>query len=83
MGGVSLLSVDEAWAKIAAQAGVLGVGHPAYKLIMNLADEVRSGDPSNVEASDGNCELYLDRARLLQSNPPPADWDGVFELTGK
>ena len=37
-------------AKITAQAGVLGVASPAHKSLMNLAEEVRSGDPSNVEA---------------------------------
>lgn len=37
-------------AKISAQAARLGEGHPAYRKLLALADTVRSGDPSNVEA---------------------------------
>jgi adenylate cyclase len=32
---------------------------------------------------DGAAELYLGRCRELKASPPPADWDGVFELTHK
>jgi len=28
-------------------------------------------------------ELYIERANDLKSNPPPADWDGVFTIKTK
>jgi adenylate cyclase len=32
---------------------------------------------------DGPAALYLDRCRILKESPPPADWDGVFDLKQK
>jgi len=32
---------------------------------------------------DGAAEMYLVRCRELKASPPPADWDGVFELKHK
>ncbi|MCH8244220.1 MAG: type II CRISPR-associated endonuclease Cas1, partial [Planctomycetes bacterium] len=37
-------------AKIRAQADLLGPDHEKYRKLLNLENEVRSGDPSNVEA---------------------------------
>ncbi len=28
-------------------------------------------------------KVFIDRCRAYQSNPPPADWDGVFTMTSK
>jgi adenylate cyclase len=30
--------------------------------------------------ADGPCQIYLSRVRHYMDEPPPADWDGVFEL---
>lgn len=35
------------------------------------------------QTSDRPAQLYLDRIALLQENPPPADWNGVWQLTQK
>jgi adenylate cyclase len=32
---------------------------------------------------DGVSRLYLDRCRRLKETPPPADWDGVYDLKSK
>jgi adenylate cyclase len=37
----------------------------------------------NLTQDDSPSRLYLERCRILQSNPPPADWDGVFEWETK
>jgi adenylate cyclase len=33
--------------------------------------------------SDGLSRMYIDRCRHFKENPPPADWDGVWVMTGK
>ena len=33
--------------------------------------------------SDVPAQLYLDRCAMYKQNPPPEDWDGVFEMTTK
>ncbi|MEO0985192.1 MAG: adenylate/guanylate cyclase domain-containing protein [Cyanobacteria bacterium J06639_14] len=35
------------------------------------------------QTGDRPAQLYLDRIALLQENPPPADWNGVWQLTQK
>ena len=32
---------------------------------------------------DKPCETYIERAEVFAANPPPKDWDGVFELKTK
>jgi adenylate cyclase len=32
---------------------------------------------------DGAARLYLERCRLFKESPPPAGWDGVFDLKQK
>jgi adenylate cyclase len=32
---------------------------------------------------DGAAEMYVARCRELKASPPPADWDGIFELKHK
>jgi len=32
---------------------------------------------------DGPSKAYIERCRMYNENPPPADWDGVFKLTDK
>lgn len=33
--------------------------------------------------TDGPALVYRDRCRVLSQTPPPADWDGVWNLTEK
>ncbi|MEO5330869.1 MAG: adenylate/guanylate cyclase domain-containing protein [Magnetococcus sp. YQC-5] len=37
----------------------------------------------NIIADDGPSLTYLERCQEYLSHPPPADWDGVFQLTSK
>ena len=32
---------------------------------------------------DGPTQIYVERSRLFMANPPPHEWDGVFEATTK
>jgi len=32
---------------------------------------------------DGLYEMYLDRIEVYQADPPPADWNGVYEAESK
>jgi adenylate cyclase len=34
-------------------------------------------------ADDGPTAVYLDRVRALRADPPPGDWDGVWDMTRK
>lgn len=36
-----------------------------------------------IDPDDGPSQLYLNRCREYQANPPPANWDGVFRMTTK
>lgn len=36
-----------------------------------------------IKPDDGPSKLYLERCEHFQTNPPPADWDGVFTMTTK
>lgn len=36
-----------------------------------------------IKPDDGPAKVYLQRMQELQNNPPPADWDGVWNLTKK
>jgi len=58
-------------AKIVAQARNLPKNEPAFKKLMNLAEEVRSGDPSNVEAHAA--KVYW---KALFNQPSPLDKGG-------
>jgi len=37
----------------------------------------------DLEPEDGPAQVYCQRCTLFLQNPPPADWDGVFEMTSK
>ena len=37
----------------------------------------------DVIVADKPSQLYLDRCRAYKQNPPPDDWDGVFEMKSK
>ena len=36
-----------------------------------------------LDSRDGPSRVYLERAREYLVAPPPADWDGVYELKSK
>ncbi len=36
-----------------------------------------------IDKTDGPSRLYLERAEEFQTTPPPADWDGVYEMKTK
>ena len=37
----------------------------------------------DVDSKDGPSKVYLDRCVQYLQNPPPDDWDGVFEMKTK
>lgn len=58
-------------------------GLAAYKM-RNLSTAcARFSEAMNLDPSDGPSRVYLDRSTAYQQNPPPPDWDGVYELTSK
>lgn len=36
-----------------------------------------------IDPSDGPSQMYVERCRHYVNTPPPADWDGVFEMQTK
>ncbi|MDZ7296082.1 MAG: adenylate/guanylate cyclase domain-containing protein, partial [candidate division KSB1 bacterium] len=36
-----------------------------------------------LEPEDGPAQVYCQRCTLFRQNPPPPDWDGVFEMKTK
>ena len=37
----------------------------------------------SIDKTDGPSQLYLERAEECLKTPPPADWDGVYEMKTK
>jgi adenylate cyclase len=37
----------------------------------------------SIDKTDGPSQLYLERAEEFLKDPPPADWDGVYEMKTK
>jgi|GEM_PF-241757 len=37
----------------------------------------------SIDKTDGPSQLYLERAEEFRKNPPPVDWDGVYEMKTK
>ncbi len=37
----------------------------------------------NVDPTDGPSRIFCARCKLYIKNPPPENWDGVFEMTTK
>lgn len=44
---------------------------------------VKFQEAIRIRPEDGPSKLYLERCEHLISNPPAADWDGVFVMTTK
>lgn len=36
-----------------------------------------------IDPNDGPSKVYLERCQEYINNPPPPDWDGVFEMKSK
>lgn len=36
-----------------------------------------------IDPEDGPSKVYVERCQYFLQNPPPDDWDGVFELKTK
>jgi hypothetical protein len=36
-----------------------------------------------IDPNDGPSKVYLERCQEYMNNPPPPDWDGVFEMKSK
>jgi class 3 adenylate cyclase len=36
-----------------------------------------------IRPGDKPCQIYIERSKVFQLMPPPADWEGVFDLTSK
>lgn len=36
-----------------------------------------------IDPEDGPSKVYLERCKEYIQNPPPSDWDGVFEMKTK
>jgi len=58
-------------------------GRKAYKLL----DFARARDwfasALEADATDGPSRVYLERSQYYLANPPPDDWDGVFDMKTK
>ena len=37
----------------------------------------------NIDKEDGPSRVYFERCKLYIDNPPPEDWDGVFDMKTK
>lgn len=75
--GASLPAAGEA-AIAAYERGIAGYRAGQYAEAIAHFEEALRHDPN-----DGPSGLYLDRAREMLANPPPADWDGVYVMTRK
>ncbi len=58
-------------------------GLALYKQRDFAAAKQRFDAALDVDRRDGPSEVYRERAAAYLTNPPPADWDGVYELTSK
>ncbi len=62
---------------------IYGEGLAAYKRRDFKAASVQFGEALATDPTDGPSRVYLARAKEYLVAPPPADWDGVYELTSK
>jgi adenylate cyclase len=58
--------------------GLIAYKQRAFDRAERLFAEALALDPQ-----DGPSKIYLERARRFLLSPPPADWDGVYELKSK
>lgn len=58
-------------------------GLVAYKQRDFATACARFSEAVTLDPSDGPSRVYLERATTYCQTPPPADWDGVYEMTSK
>lgn len=60
-------------AKVRLQARVLDTDHPARKRLLNLVSQVRSGDPTNIEAQAARAYWQAMLGKTFRRNPDAGD----------
>ena len=58
-------------------------GLTAYKIRNFSAACTRFSEAVALDPSDGPSRVYLGRSTNYRQMPPPAEWDGVYEMTSK
>lgn len=58
-------------------------GLAAYKLRSFSTAWARFSEAAALDPSDGPSRVYLERSTNYRQTPPPAEWDGVYEMTSK
>ncbi len=58
-------------------------GLTAYKIRNFSAACTRFSEAVALDPSDGPSRVYLERSTNYRQMPPPAEWDGVYEMTSK
>lgn len=58
-------------------------GLAAYKMRNFSTACARFSEAVNLDPSDGPSRVYRDRSIIYRQDPPPSDWDGVYELMSK
>ncbi len=58
-------------------------GLAAYKIRNFSTAWARFSEAAALDPSDGPSRVYLERSANYRQTPPPADWDGVYEMTSK
>ncbi len=58
-------------------------GLTAYKLRDFSTAWAKFSEAAALDPSDGPSRVYLERSTNYRQTPPPADWDGVYEMTSK
>lgn len=58
-------------------------GLTAYKMRNFSAACTRFSEAVALDPSDGPSRVYLERSTNYRQMPPPAEWDGVYEMTSK
>ena len=58
-------------------------GLSAYKMRNFSTACARFSEAVALDPSDGPSRVYLERSNNYRQTPPPAEWDGVYEMTSK
>lgn len=58
-------------------------GLSAYKMRNFSTACARFSEAVVLDPSDGPSRVYLERSNNYRQTPPPAEWDGVYEMTSK
>ena len=58
-------------------------GLSAYKMRNFSTACARFSEAVALDPSDGPSRVYLERSNNYRQTPPPAEWDGVYDMTSK